>query len=79
MQYSNTYFRALAAILTLNASFALAQNQDPSQPAPPPPSGDVPITSWSPPHYPSRKYNCNHIITLFHYRLEFILLNVYGC
>jgi len=56
MQYGNNYFKVLAAILMLNASFGLSQDQDPSQPKPTDaPTGKVPITAWSPPHYPSRK------------------------
>jgi len=56
MKYSNNCFKALVAMLTLNASFGLAQSQDPGQPKPTDtPTGNVPITAWSPPHYPSRK------------------------
>ena len=57
MRYGNNYFKVLAAILTLNVPFGSAQDQDPSHPMPTDaPTGNVPITAWSPPHYPSRKY-----------------------
>ncbi|KAF8442788.1 family 4 carbohydrate esterase [Kalaharituber pfeilii] len=48
-----SYLKLLAALLSLNVSVGLTQ-QDPSQPAPPP-IGDAPAIAWSEPWYPSPK------------------------
>ena len=60
--YASNYLKALATLLTLNAHFAMGQNQDPSQVSAPP-GGDVPATAWSPPWYPARKFSLAVLIS----------------